>query len=234
MRTLLLLSLLLSFVSTGQGQNAAVSDEGASVVVVDFKWFKSRQTIRKPDAPSTAPAVAMIPENKVLQRNERAQAPLGVRDPNVDTIDGRSAALEKNVQESRSPKSITVDGFTYQAKIRNASTKAIEIVFWEYQFKELSNPTNVIRRQFLCGVNIKPAREKELLAFSTSGPSDVISVESLTNKTGNLFEEKAVINRVEYADGSILQRKGWNFAEMKSSIERAIKTPWGAEMCRGI
>jgi hypothetical protein len=43
-----------------------------------------------------------------------------------------------------------------------------------------------------------------------------------------------VINRVEYADGSILQRKGWNFAEMKSSIERAIKTPWGAEMCRGI
>ncbi|HEX8772950.1 MAG TPA: hypothetical protein VF735_05045 [Pyrinomonadaceae bacterium] len=176
----------------------------------------------------------MIPENKVLQRNERAQAPLGVRDPNADTIDGRSAALEKNMQEARSPKSVTVDGFTYQAKIRNASTKVIEVVFWEYQFKELSNPTNVVRRQFLCGVNIKPAKEKELLAFSASGPSDVISVGSLTNKGGNLFEEKAVVNRVEFADGSILQRRDWNFAEMKSSIERAIKTPWGAEMCRGI
>jgi hypothetical protein len=234
MRTLLLLSFLLSFVSPSQGQNAAGSDEGSSVVVIEFKWFKTRQTMRKPELASTAPAAAMIPENKVLQRNERAKAPIGVRDPNADTIDGRSAALEKNVQESRSPRPIIVDGFTYQAKVRNASTKVIEIVFWEYQFKELSNPTNVVRRQFLCGVNIKPAKEKELQAFSASGPSDVISMESLTNKTGNLFEEKVVINRVEYTDGSILQRKGWNFAEMKLGIERAIKTPWGAEMCRGI
>jgi hypothetical protein len=190
--------------------------------------------MKKPDAPSTAPAAAMIPDNKVLQRNERAQAPVGVRDPNSETIDGRSAALEKNMQEARSPKSITVDGYTYQAKIRNAGTRVIEVVFWEYQFKEVSNPTNVIRRQFLCGVNIKPAKEKELLAFSASGPSEVISVESLTNKTGNLFEERVVINRVEYSDGSILQRREWNFAEMKSSIERAVKTPWGTEMCRAI
>jgi hypothetical protein len=176
----------------------------------------------------------MIPENKVLQRNERAQAPLGVRDPNADTIDGRSAALEKNVQEARSPKPAAVDGFVYQVKVRNASSRVIEVVFWEYQFKELSNPMNVVRRQFLCGVKIKPAKEKELLAFSVSGPSDVISVDSLTNKPGNLFAEKVVINRVEYADGSILQRKDWNFAEVRPGIERAIKTPWGGEMCRAI
>jgi hypothetical protein len=234
MRTLLLLSFLLFFVTPSQGQNAVGPDEGSSVVVLVFKWSKSRQTIRKPDSSSTIPAPAMIPDNKVLQRNERAQAPLGIRDPNVDTIDGRSAALEKNMQEARSPKSNTVDGFAYQVKIRNASAKVIEIVFWEYQFKELSNPTNVTRRQFLCGVNIKPAKEKELQAFSVSGPSEVISIESLTDKSRDLFEEKALINRVEYADGSIWQRKGWNFAEVKSNIERAIKTPWGAEMCRGI
>ncbi len=234
MRILLILLLLLMFVSAGQAQNATGSNDGSSVEVLSFKWSKSRQTIVKSDSASTIPAPAMIPDNKVLQRNQRAQAPVGVRDPNADTIDGRSAALEKNVQESRSPKSVTVDGFTYLIKVRNTSTKVIEVVFWEYQFKELSNPTNVVRRQFLCGVNIKPAKEKELQAFSVSGPSDMISVESLTNKSGNLFEEKVVINRVEYSDGSILQRKGWNFAEMRLSIERAIKTPWGAEMCRGL
>jgi hypothetical protein len=234
MRTLLLLSFLLLFVSPIQGQNAAGSDEGSPIVVLDSKWFKSRQTMRKPDSPSTAPAAATIPENKVWQRNERIQAPLGTKDPNTETIDGRSAALEKIAQEARSRKSNVVDGFTYQAKVRNASTKVIEIVFWEYQFKELSNPANVVRRQFLCVVNIKPTKEKELEAFSVAGPSDVISVESLSNKTGNLFAEKAVINRVEYTDGSILQRRDWNFAELKPSIERATKTPWGAEMCRGI
>ena len=234
MRTLLLLLLLLTFVSPGQGQKTAASDEDSLVVVLGFKWSKSNRIIAKQESVNTAPAAAMIPENKVLQRNERAQAPLGVRDPNVDTIDGRSAAMEKNVQEARSPKSKNVNGFEYQAKVRNASTRVIEIVFWEYQFKELANPTNVVRRQFLCAVNIKPAKEKELQAFSMSGPSDVINVESLTNKTGNLFEEKVVINRVEYADGAILQRKDWNFAEVKLGIERAIRTPWGTEMCRGL
>jgi hypothetical protein len=231
---LLLMSFLLFLVSPGQGQNAAGSDEGAFVEVLGFKWSRSRQTMKKPDLPNTAPAPAMIPENKVYQRSERAQAPPGVKDPNSETIDGRSAALEKTMQESRAPKPKNVDGFMYQARIRNASTRVIEIVFWEYQFKELSNPANVVRRQFLCGVNIKPAKEKELEAFSVSGPSEVISVDSLTNKNGNLFEEKVVINRVEYADGAILQRKGWNFAEMKPSIERAIKAPWGAEMCRSL
>lgn len=234
MRTLLLLLILLTFVSPGQSQNAAGSNEDSLVVVLGFKWSKSSQLVSKQDAATTAPAAAMIPENKVLQRSARASAPVGVRDPNVDTIDGRSAALEKSVQEARTPKSKNVNGFAYQAKVRNASTRVIEVVYWEYQFKELANPTNVVRRQFLCAANIKPAKEKELQAFSMSGPSDVINVESLANKDGNLFEEKVVINRVEFADGAILQRKEWNFNEVKLGIERAIRTPWGTEMCRGL
>jgi hypothetical protein len=107
-------------------------------------------------------------------------------------------------------------------------------VFWEYQFKELSTPTNVVRRQFLCSVNVKPGKERELRAFSVAGPSDVISVESLTDESRNLFEEKVFINRIEYADGSVFQRKDWVYAEMKSRIDRAIRTPWGSEMCRSL
>lgn len=71
-------------------------------------------------------------------------------------------------------------------------------------------------------------------AFSSSGPSDVISVGSLANKSGNAFLEKIVINRVEYADDSIWQRKDWNFGEIRLSYARAVGTPWGSEMCRGL
>ena len=232
MKTLLLFSLLLTFLSPGQ--NAGGTDGDSLAVVLSFKYFKSRQTIEKLNSPTTAPAAAMIPENKVYQRSARAQAPMGTIDPNTETIDGRSAALEKSVQESRSPKSTPVDGYAYQVKIKNAHTQNIEVVFWEYQFKELSNPTNVVHRQFLCSVKVKPDKEKELQAFSVLGPSDVVSVESLANKSGSRFTEKVVINRVEYSDGSILHRKDWNFAEVKSSIERAIRTPWGSEMCRSL
>lgn len=232
MRTLLLLTLLLLLVVPIR--TATVTDGGSSVVVLGFKWSKSRQVAEQLEPTGTIPAPAMIPANRNFERNRRANDPAGVRDPNADTLDGRSAALEKSVQESRTPKAKPVDGFAYRVKIQNASAKVVEVVFWEYQFKELANPTTVARRQFLCGVNIKPDKEKELQAFSTLGPSDVISVASLANKSENLFEEKVVINRVEYADGSIWQRRDWNFAEVKLGIARAIGTPWGTEMCRGL
>jgi hypothetical protein len=222
------------FVSTGQSQNTVVSDGGSSVVVLSSKWSKSRQTPEKLETPVTGPAPAMIPANKVAERNRRVNDPAGVRDPNADTLDGRSAALEKSVQESRTPQPKAVDGFAYRVKIQNASTRVIEVLFWEYQFIDPSNPQTVARRQFLCGVNIKPDKEKELQAFSLSGPTDVLSVGSLANKSGNLFQEKIVINRVEYADGTIWQRRDWNFAEVRSNIARAIRTPWGTEMCRGL
>jgi hypothetical protein len=234
MRTLLLLPLLLTFMLTGQ--TVAQTENDSPVTVLDFKYYKTQQKMEKQNSESrSVPAAEMITDNKIYQRTARAQAPPGTtRDPNVETVDGRSAILEKNVQEARSPKTTTVEGYEYLAKIRNGYKQNIEVIFWEYQFKERANPANVIRRQFLCSVNIKPDKEKELQVFSALGPGDVVSAASLNNGSKQLFEENVVINRVEFADGAILQRKSWNFAEMKPSIERAVKTPWGREMCRGL
>jgi hypothetical protein len=232
MRTLLLLPLLMMLVAPGQ--DGAVSDDGSPVSVLSFKWSKSRQVVAYPNAASTGPAPTVISSSKNFERNRRVNDTAEVKDPNADTIDGRSAALEQIVQESRSPKSKPVDGFAYRVKIRNASAKVVEVIFWEYQFKETANPANVARRQFLCGVNIKPNKEKELQSFSPAGPGDVVSAESLDNQTGKLFEEKVVINRVEYADGAIWQRRGWSFAEVRSAVARTTATPWGTEMCRGL
>lgn len=232
MRALLLLPLFLMLVTPAQ--NVRVSAEDSPVVVVSYKWSKSRQVVEKLDKGNAAPAQAMIPENKNFERNKRINDPVGARDPNSETLDGRREAIEKNVREARSPARKAVDGFAYVVKVQNPSKKVVEIVFWEYQFKELLSPANVVRRQFICGVNIKPTKEKELQAFSVSGPSDLISVGSLDNKSGKLFEEVVVINRVEYADGSIWQRKDWNFSEIKQTLAIALGTPWGAEMCRAL
>lgn len=230
MKALLLLPILL--IGFPYSQNPASSGEGSQVGVLSFKWSKSRQIIEKTDSTSEAPAAAMIAANKNFERNRRANT-IGERDPNLDTIDGRSAALDKSVQESRSIAK-PVDGFAYRVKFQNASAQVIEVLFWEYQFKESSNPATVARRQFLCGVQVKPGKDKEVQAFSLSGPSNVITVGGLANKSGTLFAEDVVINRVEYADGTIWQRKDWNFAEVRISYARALATPWGAEMCRGL
>lgn len=231
MRILLLLALIQPLV--WPGQDSIPPMDGAPVTVLAFKWSKSRLTGSKAEAARVAPAPAVIASDKNFERNARVIDP-AARDPNLDTPDGRRAMMEKSVQEAQTPKPSSVDGFSYRIKIQNSSAKVIEVLFWEYQFTEPSDGTKVTRRQFLCGVNIKPQKEKELQAFSVSGPSVVVSAESLAGKPGNHSLEKVVINRVEYADGSIWQRKDWNFAEVRASVARVTGTPWGAEMCRGL
>ena len=226
MRNLLYLILTLLFLPVPQGQDTS------SLVVVSFKWSKTKQTEDKIEVPNTAPAPAMIPQNKNFARNVRANEPPGNRDPNQDTVDGRSAALERSVQESRVRQPKTIDAYSYKIKVQNPTSQAVDILFWEYQFIDRSNPENVTRRQFLCVANLKAGQQKEIQALSLNGPTDVVSIESLANNAANPFGEKILINRIEYGDGSIWQRKDWRFSEITDNYLRAVSTPLSKEMCR--
>jgi hypothetical protein len=236
MKTLFLFPLLLMLLSPHQ--NPTTTPDVCPVAVVAFKWTRTHQISKTPDPASTGPAVP-IPEvqasNKNSAKNARGNDPAGARDPNQDSIDTRSAALEKAVQESRAPKPKLLDGFAYQVKVHNPTSKVIEVVFWEYQFFDSSTPANVTRRQFVCDVNVKPDKDKELQAFGLLGPSDVVSVKSLANASANVARQNVVINRMEYKDGSYWQRQDWNVAEIKLTYHVARATPWAAdEMCRGL
>lgn len=210
------------------------NDESSPLVVTNFKWSRARRTVETPPPAGTIPARAMIPQNRNFARNARINDPAGVRDPNADTIDGRSEALEKSVQESRATKPKATDGFAYRIKVQNPGAKIVEIVFWEYQFQDPTDPSLLARKQFLCGVSIATDKSKELEGFSVSGPSDVVNVSTLANKSENPFKERVLINRIEYADGSIWQRKGWNLAEVKASYERVLHEQWVPGMCKGL
>ena len=229
MKTLLVLSILLSLVSSFQ--TAPVNNDGSPMTVNGFKWSKARQKVDVPDPEGNPPQRAMIPQNRTFARNARVNDPQGVRDPNQDTLDGRSAALEKSVAEARAPRSKTMDGYLYRIKVKNESQKIAEIVFWEYRFVDPSNPQLIARRQFLCGVSMPAGKGKDLEGFSLSGPSDVVDVKTLGENT---FKEDVLINRVEYSDGSIWQRKGWNLAEVKASYERVLREQWVPGTCKGL
>jgi hypothetical protein len=232
MRSIVLLTLLLATVSIGQVP--VQQDEDSPVAVLEFKWYRDRKSVPKTDARGVTPARAVIAENKKFQREARAQLSPGAIDPNTLTVDGRSEALEKITQESRSTPAAAVEGFTYYAKLRNQADAAIDVIFLEFQFTELANPTNRVRRQFLCAAKIKARQKMDLNVFSSLGPSDVISVESLSNEAGKLFESTVNINRVEYSNGAIIQRKDWNFNALKAAVDHAVSQPWGSETCRAL
>jgi len=228
MKILLLLSLLLSlFIPL---QTTVLSN--SPLTVTNFKWTRARRTIETPAVEGNAPQRAMMPQNRIFARNQRANEPPGARDPNADTVDGRSAALEKSVAESRAPKPKPMDGYAYRIKVQNTTTKLVEVVFWEYQFQDPANPDLLARRQFLCGVNIAAGKGKELEGFSLSGPSDVVDVNTLNS--GAAVKENVVINRIEFSDGAVWQRKAWNLADVKDSYERVLREPWLPGMCKGL
>ncbi len=229
MKIILLLPFLLATISLGQ----APSDD-SPVAVLEFRWYRDRKAPVINQSAAIIPARAVTAENKKFRREATAQLSPGAIDPNTMTVDGRSEALEKITQESRTARSAAVDGFSYHAKVRNQSNSAIDIIFLEFEFTELANRANRVRRQFVCSAHIKGLEKMELRVFSSLGPSDVISIDSLSNEAGKLFESAVYINRIEYSNGAIIQRQDWNFGALKPAVDRAVSQPWGSEMCRGI
>jgi len=231
MKTLLLLPLLVIVVALPQTPNT----DSSPVNVVAFKYAPARHVVENPETSAIVPpASAMISANKNFSRNVRANDPAGVRDPNADTLDGRSAAIEKSVAESRSPKSKEIAGYSYRVKVKNAGKGDIEILFWEYQFVDPSSAEKVGRHQFLCGVDIRAGKDKELEGFSAVPPVSVVDAGTLMKNEKNPFQEKVFINRVEFTDGTIWQRPDWSLKEVKASYERALKQPWLPGMCKGL
>ncbi|HEV2764587.1 MAG TPA: hypothetical protein VGV38_16530, partial [Pyrinomonadaceae bacterium] len=83
MKILLLLSLLLS--SAAPARQGPTPTGGTPLVVLGFKWSKSRQVLKLPEtSAAAAPAAAMTAADKNFQRSRRINDPAGVRDPNAD------------------------------------------------------------------------------------------------------------------------------------------------------
>src|SRR5882757_492698 len=98
MRTLLLLPLFAILVVSPHHTQTPL--DGSQIRVLSFKWSKGLQPTDPsgPDKPMTARATTQADKN--FDRNSRINDPAGVRDPNADTADTRSAALEKSVRDA--------------------------------------------------------------------------------------------------------------------------------------
>ena len=225
-----LLLLFLLFSAPSYAQTNAPDDQKTPVVIVSASWMRERQSNEKAVQSAVGHAPAMTKESKNFERQKRINDPVGMRDPNADTLDSRGSELERIVQQSRQAE--PVDGYLYQLKIQNVSPKVIQNVFWEYEFIEVANASNVTQRRFMCGGEIKPDRQKDLQIFSLVGPSEVVNVKTLAKDSGNAFRAAVIINRVEYSDGTFWQRNGWSVDTLKLRPDSRSKS--AATVCRSL
>ena len=204
------------------------------VPILKAQWKRTTVRAQQADVTAVGPVTPVMAETKYFQRKAREARTDNPIDPNTESMEGRSRAMDKAVRESRTAQPDDTKGYLYTAEMRNDTGSAISIVFWEYKFVETARPSNVVRRQFLCGGEFKNGETKQFSVFSQHGPSDVIGVESLGKDDEKLFTESFQVNRIELSDGTIIQRDNWKFSDVKEAVQRATSTPWGNEVCRAL
>ena len=81
-----LLLLFLLFSAPSYAQTNAPDDQKTPVVVVSASWMRDRQTSDQAVQSAIGPAPAITKDSKLFERQKRVNDPVGMRDPNADTL----------------------------------------------------------------------------------------------------------------------------------------------------
>jgi len=181
-------------------QTPTVDREEPDVVVVKFAWTKHRQnndlihSVTDPGPPLNEPVS--------LQRSPPKNEPPEVRNRrDIQERRAELAAAEQNAAKSASS-GRRQDLYELRLEVKNVGTNTIKNIVWEVQ--PATETVDVALRQYVCAVKAKPNDNKTLEMLSPSPPVKVVSADKKDP------EGKVVINRIEYADGSVWKRKGWS------------------------
>lgn len=201
MKVLILTVLLVLTIVAQQQQPALIEREEADLVVVKFNWTKVRQngdlihSALDPGPPMNEPVRIKPPE----QKNE-SQDLKNRRDMNE-----RRAEMSATVQAARKAPDRDLDQYLLQLEVKNVGTNVIKSMVWEYQ--PTAKTAEYELRQYVCTLKAKPQERKRFELVSPTNPVKVIQADA---PAGQSKDGKVVINRIEYADGSVWKRKGWS------------------------
>lgn len=93
--------------------------------------------------------------------------------------------------------------YVYEVKLRNTGAKGIRKIMWDYVFFERGTETEVGRRRFVSKVNISPRSTSNVVARAAAPPASTVNARTAGKKPEEQYSEQVVIQRVEYADGSV-------------------------------
>ena len=200
MKLYLVLTLLaLAALSPAQTGNQNAPD----LVVLKFSCGRYQssghmiRSVQEPDPPMNEP-ISINPPSKANEPQEVKNR----RDMQERRADMRAA--EANASLSGRPASTI---YFYRLQVKNFSAKVVKSFAWGYQPAAESNPFD---RQFFCVVKTKPSENKEIELFSPLAPSHVVDAMKAGTKTEKTSANTVIINKIEYLDGSVWQRPGWN------------------------
>ena len=184
----------------------------SDVDIVKFNWKETRPQAPvpapKPTIPVTTSSGVSQTGLRVLGNTESTSQP--GPPPFLDP-------LNSGLPPPREPTVKSVRGLYYQftTTIRNAGTKTIAGIEWAYAFypKDRSQP---IAYTFTTKANIPPGKDRELTDQILSTVNSKANPKFPTKDNRELFDEKIVILRLDYSDGS-----SWQISRPANSPKKA-------------
>ena len=181
MKSLLLIALLISLPILQQ-----VEREKPELDVVKFSWGKEKQPrsrmIRGTPGPPVTTSVS-------------GGQDLGSRKVELRTAEKRAAADAEQSQQ-----------YQLRLEVKNTGATLVKGLVWHFQ--PTAGPEDYEPKRYVCALPVKP-KEKSLLEIWT--PYLPVKVVSAEESKDGLKDGTVVINQVEYADGSVWKRGGWNY-----------------------
>lgn len=162
--------------------------EQPDVVAISFRWVKqSTRLIRgaqNPGGPITTPIPA-------------------------DTRDLGSRKAELRNVDKQATISADEHGNTYRLflEFKNTGTNVVRSLIWE--FRPTATPADYAPKQYLCKLRVKPNEKKMLDLWTPYAPVKVISANI---RPDGLKDGEVRINKIEYLNGSVWQRREWRYS----------------------
>lgn len=193
---LLLLLLLIQFLIV---QEQVVPP----VEVLDLEVLASEYKPHRVPDPRSAPPPGPVSRDDISGRRRetsRTERP---------TIEDRSRELGKIGRPTLPPPPRIANPtslflYEYRVRIKNTSPKKIKAIVWEYQLTDPSGDTVISQKFFRCAGTVKSGDIKVLKSNTSSPPTRVVDAETADDN-----KQRAIVNLIEYSDGSSWIRDGW-------------------------
>ena len=175
--------------------------EESDLVVVKFSWSKYRQnsdlihSVADP-GPAMNEPMRINPQPKSNEPQEVKNR----RDMQERRADMAAAENNAKISSSRNQ-----DHYRLYLEVKNVGSNTIKNVVWEYQPTAQSAGQEL--RQYVCTMKAKPNDKK---TFELITPFSPVKVVNADKEAGASKDGQVVINRLEYADGTVWKRKGWS------------------------
>ena len=192
---LLLLTTLILLIQLPQTQT--VNREEADLTVVKFSWSKYR--------PNNDLISSVLDPGPSLNEPVSLKQPSSKNEPselrNRRDIQERRQAMVIAEQNAKTPPR-QQDYYMMRLEVKNVGENTVKSIVWEFQPTVQTADQEL--KQYICKIKAKPKESKAFELMSPFAPVKVVSADK------KVQEGKVVINRIEYADGSVWKRKGWS------------------------